>query len=175
MAAKPSAHNPLADAVTERPIDPDAMSDGALLRAFLASRDIGCPACGYNLCSIKSAKCPECGAALHLTLATSARRANPFWMLGFFPLAAATGMPLVLVLGMTYDALMMPNAWGRGEGTAFLWSLALVLGLVACIWVLRRCGQSSVSRSTGFRITAVMVCWAVAVLATFAYVVILVP
>lgn len=37
---------------------------GHALRAYLADRDVPCPACGYNLRGITTAACPECGAAL---------------------------------------------------------------------------------------------------------------
>lgn len=42
--------------------------DAAVLRAFLAERDAPCPQCGYNLRGATASVCPECSAALVLSL-----------------------------------------------------------------------------------------------------------
>ena len=36
------------------------------LTAYLHDRDVPCPACGYNLRNLLSARCPECGRDVHL-------------------------------------------------------------------------------------------------------------
>jgi hypothetical protein len=39
-----------------------------ILRAFLATRGVPCPACGYDLHGVESGACPECGETLGLSL-----------------------------------------------------------------------------------------------------------
>jgi len=38
------------------------------LRLFMASRDVPCPHCGYNLRDLARARCPECGGRVTLSL-----------------------------------------------------------------------------------------------------------
>jgi len=38
------------------------------LRAFLAERDVPCPACGYNLRGAQDPVCPECGGPVELSI-----------------------------------------------------------------------------------------------------------
>ncbi len=39
-------------------------SEGDRLLAFLATRDLACPGCGYNLRGLATPRCPECGRAI---------------------------------------------------------------------------------------------------------------
>ncbi len=43
-------------------------SEAELLQAWLSSRDVPCPVCGYNLRGLEQPTCPECGETLTLTL-----------------------------------------------------------------------------------------------------------
>ena len=49
MDPAPTSHDP-----------PGTTGDAALLAAYLAERDVPCPACGYNLRGLKAQACPEC-------------------------------------------------------------------------------------------------------------------
>ncbi len=42
--------------------------DQAQLRDYLATRDVPCPACGYNLRGLTSGRCPECNLEVVLTV-----------------------------------------------------------------------------------------------------------
>jgi predicted amidophosphoribosyltransferase len=44
------------------------MTEGELLRAYLADHDHPCPRCGYNLRGLASPVCPECGTGLSLRI-----------------------------------------------------------------------------------------------------------
>lgn len=69
----------------------DAAPDSAAqLREFLASHDARCPGCGYNLRSLTTGLCPECGAAPDLAFLRrwtlpgwSARKAHAFAAWGY--------------------------------------------------------------------------------------------
>jgi hypothetical protein len=47
---------------------PGPADDGTALLNFVASRDMPCPACGYNLRMLSKPVCPECGLSLKLTV-----------------------------------------------------------------------------------------------------------
>jgi len=50
-------------------LNPQAMADDtAALHAFLATREVGCPNCNYNLRGVSTPSCPECGLLLRLTV-----------------------------------------------------------------------------------------------------------
>lgn len=53
---------------SQEPQDP-----AALLAAYTQGRDVGCPACGYNLRNTAASACPECGEPLALAVGS----ANP--------------------------------------------------------------------------------------------------
>ncbi len=65
-------------------------TEAELLRALLASRDMPCPVCGYNLRRITSANCPECGAQLDLRVASTDLKLGP-WLVALFGLALPAG------------------------------------------------------------------------------------
>lgn len=52
------------------------MPDADQLKAYLAGRDVPCPACGYNLRGVTTSACPECSAALTLELKGVHERIN---------------------------------------------------------------------------------------------------
>ncbi|MEM6258067.1 MAG: hypothetical protein AAGI37_07105 [Planctomycetota bacterium] len=45
-----------------------AVSDRDMLTQFLASRDVTCPACDYNIRHLQGGTCPECGRELVLQI-----------------------------------------------------------------------------------------------------------
>jgi hypothetical protein len=47
-------------------IETNPSNEDALLKAYLAERDVPCRLCGYNLRGLQRATCPECKQALIL-------------------------------------------------------------------------------------------------------------
>ncbi len=80
-------------------------SEAKFLQAWLSSRDVPCPVCGYNLRSTEATRCPECGAKLDLRVGSTDLRIG-LWLvgvialtlpLGFIGLFAILGLPMVLL------------------------------------------------------------------------------
>lgn len=76
-AMEPSRDEPVANEVEIRPESPPALSSSApvaaarpedVLAAYLASHDVGCPRCAYNLRGVESGVCPECGEEISLAI-----------------------------------------------------------------------------------------------------------
>jgi hypothetical protein len=78
------------------------------LLEYLRERDVACPLCGYNLRGLSSARCPECGREVQLTVGLT----EPF-MRAWVVLASATfagaGIGLLFVL------LTIKEGWPRHE------------------------------------------------------------
>ena len=72
-------------------------SEAELLQAWLSSRDVPCPVCGYNLRSIEVANCPECGAKLDLRVGSTDLRIG-LWLVGVIALTVPLGFIGLLVL-----------------------------------------------------------------------------
>ncbi len=66
------------------------VSEAELLHAWLSSRDVPCPVCGYSLRSIESATCPECGAQLDVRVGSTDLRIG-LWLVGVISLTLALG------------------------------------------------------------------------------------
>jgi hypothetical protein len=79
----------------------DAPEPRSLVRDFLATREVRCPACRHNLRGVKGHRCPECGFELHLTL-RAPRFGSGVWLAGVF------GLALTLILQITLIVSLMP-------------------------------------------------------------------
>jgi len=73
---------------------PDA--DREILTRYLATRDVTCPACGYDLRELTSPRCPECGAELVLRL-TLARPRQGVYINGIVALGAGVGFHALIL------------------------------------------------------------------------------
>lgn len=79
------------------------------LQAFVADRDVPCPACGYNLRGLRGRNCPECGLELRLMVqleeqamgALMATLAALFGQLGASALVALAFLWISIVWGDT--------------------------------------------------------------------------
>jgi hypothetical protein len=65
-------------------------SETDLLRTLLASRDITCPVCAYNLRGNESNHCPECGAGLDLRVGSVDLKLGP-WLTALLGVALPLG------------------------------------------------------------------------------------
>lgn len=78
----------------------EQQSEPVLLKEFLATRDIACPVCGYNLRGIASNKCPECGRSLELRIVSGDLRVTA-WVVALLSAALPLGASAVFsILGL---------------------------------------------------------------------------
>ncbi|MHC4773834.1 MAG: hypothetical protein ACYTBR_01040 [Planctomycetota bacterium] len=99
-------------------------TEAQLLQALLASRDIACPVCAYNLRSNESKNCPECGAALDLRVGSMDLKLGP-WLTSLFGLALPLGFVSIYALvGIAFSLMYAFSGGGPG-----------ILGLLAAMAV----------------------------------------
>jgi hypothetical protein len=127
----------------------DLQDADALRRAFLAGRDVPCPACGYNLRNADVARCPECGGPLELAIATRRPRLG-LYSAGVAAIALPLGFAVALGIpgwiGAIRDFRRADPYWGRADWTGLAIVTLLALGCAATIrafvasagWFLRR-------------------------------------
>ena len=78
--------------------------EAELLRTLLASRDIPCPVCTYNLHGNESSDCPECGANLDLRVGSTDLKLGP-WLVAVLGLALPLGF--VSIAGLFRIVIMI--------------------------------------------------------------------
>lgn len=83
--------------------------------AYLADRDVECPACGYNLRGLRTARCPECGEHLRLRLAPAEPRQGACiaGLVGLAMGAGFSGLLLLYFLIMTMSVGMPPQPFWK--------------------------------------------------------------
>ncbi len=98
--------------------------------AFLQGRSVPCPRCGYDLCDIKSAKCPECAEPLVLKIGSP--RARFGWLVLAMAPGCFSGVAAVFVLLPIYM-----NVWREGRTENGVWLLvgADLFGFVSAAMV----------------------------------------
>lgn len=70
-----------------------------MIAAFLADSNARCPACTYALRGCTSDKCPECGCALTLAIA-SLRTMSGWWLAGVLGLSLSVASVFLTLLGL---------------------------------------------------------------------------
>ena len=71
--------------------------------AFLQGRSVPCPRCGYDLCDIKTAKCPECAEPLVLKIGSP--RARFGWMVLAMAPGCFSGVAAMFLLVPIYFSI----------------------------------------------------------------------
>jgi hypothetical protein len=87
------------------------MSESDTLLVFLATQDAPCPVCSYNLRGLQTtspARCPECGAELHLRVGSENLRIGP-WLLAIISLTMAVGFDAVVLVILAIGASLSKN------------------------------------------------------------------
>ena len=123
------------------------------LSAYLAQRDLPCPACGRNLRGVTGDKCPECGLELSVPIleASPSRTPGAILIVRWLALAAMAVAAYLAYTGLTKSA---PAGCGQGGGcdqvlgskwSTFIWpwlpisvpAVFVYLGIFASTFYLR--------------------------------------
>lgn len=132
------------------------------LRAFVALRDVPCPACGYNLRDLTGRNCPECGQELELRVGLAEPRLG-LWIAGLIGLAAGAGFNALLLIYIGLVIFRHGRVRGiPGAFTVINCTGLAVMGSCLCAWLLFR---SRIRRlSMRLRIGLVAAAWFFAIL-----------
>ncbi len=106
-------------------------SEAELLQAWLSSRDVPCPVCGYNLRSIEATRCPECGAKLDLRVGSTDLKIG-LWLVGVISLALPLGFFGLVTI------FTLPAVLSRAGGVAPLGFFIVATLSVGYVLFLRR-------------------------------------
>lgn len=110
-------------------------SEPDLLPAFLASQDVACPGCGYNLRGLREPRCPECGEAIALRVGLVDPRQGA-GIAGLIALAAGAGMNALLLGYAVIRVVFFRDSLG-GMDTFLLLNIGglLVEGGALALWL----------------------------------------
>jgi hypothetical protein len=97
----------------DKPIEVEEMG----LAHFLASRDVPCPSCDYNLRGLKGDVCPECSQRLVLRVGLAEPRQRAF-VAAVVALAMGTGFQGLLFVYFLIRAALDPSMF-RDDGLRF--------------------------------------------------------
>ena len=110
--------------------------EAELLQAWLSSRDVPCPVCGYNLRSIEAANCPECGAKLDLRVGSTDLKIG-LWLVGVISLTLPLGF--IGLFAIIYVLPMVLSGVARAEPLSFFIFVAIITVIgVGYVLLLRR-------------------------------------
>lgn len=138
----------------------------SLLAAFLAQHDVACPDCDYNLRGLDKPRCPECGAALTVTV-TLRSHASPGAASTIGPPAPSAPFPRLLTIEVNPEAASLVRRLETLSAVGGLLGAVVVLGGVFVLsgWGLgfRACRPVGWSGPTAMLVAMaiVMLGWAV--------------
>ncbi len=114
------------------------ISEAELLHAWLSSRDVPCPVCGYSLRSIESPTCPECGAQLDVRVGSTDLRIG-LWLACVISQSLAlgfVGLFTILVIVPAYFGGLPFSIWVHGVLVAI--TTVMTVGYMLALWHLLR-------------------------------------
>jgi hypothetical protein len=135
----------------------DPKSHQRILLEFLADRDVECPNCKYNLRSLTSRRCPECGEEMKLSVGLVEPKQAAF-IAGIVGLSAGVGLcGLLLVYGLI--VILVIGRQGLDFSPFFPENgIGLVIHLfLLSIWM--RAWKRVRRMSTGTRRRLAFLCW----------------
>ncbi len=109
----------------------------SLLLQFVSTRDINCPACGYNLRGLSTPVCPECRESLRLTIGMIKPRMGWF-LLTIIPGVFSAGCAVLLTATVVTATILSPGPAGIPFGAILLDSFGWLSGMVAWGLYLKR-------------------------------------
>ncbi|MHC4710154.1 MAG: hypothetical protein ACYTA3_06965 [Planctomycetota bacterium] len=105
--------------------DAPTPSESDLLQSLLASRDIACPVCAYNLRGSESSNCPECGANLDLRVGSTDLKLGP-WLTAILGLAFPLGfVSIYAIFGLVAMLVFAVGGGGVSGGPSLLVSMSV--------------------------------------------------
>lgn len=123
--------------------------DAELVVEFVKGRNVRCPTCSYNLRDAPSARCPECGSSLRLTLYGIERRpwghSVAMWGLG---------------LGLLSSVVLMFVGFVDAGAPALLTGLSMSIASSVLLWLVDSRFWVYWGKYAERRTTLVLVCWA---------------
>ena len=84
--------------------------DAAMLRTFLAARDVPCPRCGYNLRAATGDRCAECGTVVRLGV-SPVEPVMRAWVVALVFASIGAGIGVLFLALVVGRAGMPPSEW----------------------------------------------------------------
>ena len=116
---------------TDADRDPES---AALLRAFLAGRDVECPQCQYNLRDQLGDRCPECGEQIVLRLNLAEPKLGAM-IAGLVGLSAGAGLSGLLLIYIAIQAVIHRIFGGFWKFFSINAIGLLVEGIAVIFWI----------------------------------------
>lgn len=108
-------------------------TNGEVIKAFLADRDVACPGCGYNLRGCAAEMCSECGRRIEIGLRSDALTGVVrWWAIGSLAVNVLVAGAGLVQLAITIYRFSSPY-WE-------IW-LDLTIGILFLIYVVGLCGS----------------------------------
>lgn len=143
--------------------------DEALIRAYLAGRDVACPACSYNLRDLREARCPECGCTLAIKGEILRVRGMPArpprkpgdWMhrVGMAGLTTVSVVSGLMAFGLLSSGHEMIDANREWDQTAFSAVMIVFVVHLSLVLILSNLKPQFQRRSRVFQRVVMLLCW----------------
>ncbi|MFT3687137.1 MAG: hypothetical protein QM783_19810 [Phycisphaerales bacterium] len=142
------------------PIPSDTPADPHLV-AYLADRDLPCPACTYNLRGLQASRCPECNRELELQIRLAEPRLG-WWVVALSGAAAMFGFHAMFLL--IFAVVAMKRRSSSLESSMFLMMVTCAAVGLAALWYLAVRRRAFCNLAMGARVSLAIAIWLVAAL-----------